>query len=164
MEFRLTILRIAAPILFSFISSWAAQGTAYAQPQQSITTVADVDAGGNVNAVGNVSAGTSSTTPGCVHLQDGASHDMGLCAPVSGFSGLLTLPSAPGSLGALLTADSTGTALTWTRTVRGVSPPPTAICGAGAGNGCTVAVAPSSTNNAGKITVSLGTGPAATAT
>ncbi|MFN7994945.1 MAG: hypothetical protein U0Q18_15165 [Bryobacteraceae bacterium] len=158
------ILRSAVPFLFSFVSGWVAQGTAYAQPQQSITTVADVDAGGNVNAVGTVSAGTSSTTPGCVHLQDGASHDMGICAPASGFSGLLTLPVSAGTLGAFITADITGTALTWTRTIRGVSPAPAAVCGAGAGTGCNISVTSSSTNNAGRITVFPGTGPTSEAT
>ncbi len=138
---------------------------AYGQTQQqNITTTADVDAGGNVNAMGTVNAGTSSTTPGCVHLQDGASHDMGICAPVAGFSGLLTLPSSAGTVGALLTTDSTGTALSWTRTLRGISAAPTATCGSGAGTGCSITLAPGSTNNSGKIMVTVGTSPASGAT
>jgi len=77
-----------------------------------LTTASDVDAGGNVNAAGSVYANTSSTVAGCLHLADtNGVHDMGICAPTSGFNGLLNLPSAAGAAGKALFSDGMGGSL-----------------------------------------------------
>ena len=54
-------------------------------------------------------------TPGCVHLADGTTHDMGVCAPSNGFNGLLTLPSAAGTAGQALTATGVNNGTQWTQ-------------------------------------------------
>ena len=61
----------------------------------SFSTSSNASINGSVYSTQNVYAGTSSSAPGCVHLSDtGQTHDMGVCAPASGFSGLLDLPAA----------------------------------------------------------------------
>ena len=61
----------------------------------SFSTSSNASINGSVYSTQNVYAGTSSSAPGCVHLSDsGQTHDMGICAPASGFSGLLDLPAA----------------------------------------------------------------------
>ena len=46
-------------------------------------------------------------TNGCVHMQDGAGHDMGLCAPPQGTNALVNLWSTPGSSGQVAASDGT---------------------------------------------------------
>jgi hypothetical protein len=67
----------------------------------SFSTSSSASINGSVYSTQNLYAGTASGAPGCVHLSDsGQTHDMGICAPASGFSGLLDLPAAgPLSLG-----------------------------------------------------------------
>lgn len=74
-----------------------------------LTTTSDVNAGGNVNASGNIYAHGGGTAAGCVHLSDThGAHDMGICAPNSGFNGLLSLPPAAGTAGQALLSDGAG--------------------------------------------------------
>ncbi|MGO4883081.1 MAG: beta strand repeat-containing protein [Bryobacteraceae bacterium] len=72
----------------------------------SVATTSDITAGGALTATGNVYANAGSNTAGCLHLSDtNAAHDMGLCAPSSGFNGLLNLWSAAGTAGQVTTTD-----------------------------------------------------------
>ncbi|HLY17011.1 MAG TPA: hypothetical protein VKR61_07290, partial [Bryobacteraceae bacterium] len=77
-----------------------------------LTTTSDVTAGGNLNAGGNVFANTGSSAAGCLHLADtNGAHDMGICAPSSGFNGLFSLPPAAGASGKALFSDGAGGSL-----------------------------------------------------
>jgi hypothetical protein len=79
-----------------------------------LSTTGDVDSGGNVNATGNIYANMGSTAAGCLHLADtNGAHDMGVCAPSSGFNGLWSLPPAAGTAGKALFSDGAGGSL-WT--------------------------------------------------
>jgi len=72
----------------------------------SLSTTSDVTAGGAVTAMGNVYANAGSSAAGCLHLADAnGAHDMGLCAPSSGFNGLLNLWSVAGTAGQVTTTD-----------------------------------------------------------
>jgi hypothetical protein len=72
----------------------------------SLTTTSGITAGGTLTATGNVYANTGSNVGGCLHLADtNGVHDMGLCAPSSGFNGLLNLWSAAGAAGQVTTSD-----------------------------------------------------------
>lgn len=72
----------------------------------SLATTSAITSGGSLTASGNVYANSGSNTAGCLHLSDtNAVHDMGLCAPSSGFNGLLNLWSAAGTAGQVTTTD-----------------------------------------------------------
>jgi hypothetical protein len=72
----------------------------------SLATTSAITSGGAVTANGNVYANTGSSAAGCLHLSDtNGAHDMGLCAPSSGFSGLLNLWAAAGTAGQVTTTD-----------------------------------------------------------
>ena len=65
-----------------------------------------LSATGDINAGGNVYANTASSAAGCLHLSDAnAAHDMGICAPSSGFNGLLNLPAAQGAANQVVGVD-----------------------------------------------------------
>ncbi|MGD0360275.1 MAG: hypothetical protein ABSC93_05370 [Bryobacteraceae bacterium] len=72
----------------------------------SLSATSDITAGGALTAAGNVYANSGSNAAGCLHLSDdNGAHDMGLCAPASGFNGLLNLWSAAGTAGQVTTSD-----------------------------------------------------------
>ena len=72
----------------------------------SLATTSDITLGGALTATGNVYANAGSSAAGCVHLSDAnGAHDMGLCAPSTGFNGLLNLWSAAGTAGQVTISD-----------------------------------------------------------
>ena len=88
-----------------------------------VTTMAstgDVNSGGNVNATGNVFANSTSSAAGCLHLSDANGvHDMGICAPSSGFNGLVNLMAAAGTSGQAITSDGAND-LVWSNVANSV--------------------------------------------
>lgn len=71
-----------------------------------LATTGDVSAGGNLNVAGNVFANSTSAAAGCLHLSDAnGAHDMGICAPSSGFNGLVNLMPTAGAAGQAITSD-----------------------------------------------------------
>ena len=88
-----------------------------------VTTLAstgDVNSGGNVNATGNVFANSTSAAAGCLHLSDANGvHDMGICAPSSGFNGLVNLMAAAGTSGQAITSDGAND-LVWSNVANSV--------------------------------------------
>jgi hypothetical protein len=124
----------------------------------SVATAGDVNPAGNLNATGNVNAGIGSTAAGCVHLSDAnAVHDMGVCAPASGFNGMFTLPPVAGTTGQVLALNTSG-GTSWLSTLRGTSATPTLVAGAAAGTSPATSVI--GTNNSGKFTITIGSSPA----
>jgi hypothetical protein len=72
----------------------------------SLATTSGISSGGALTANGNVYANAGSNAAGCLHLADANGvHDMGICAPSSGFNGLLNLWSAAGTAGQVTTTD-----------------------------------------------------------
>jgi len=79
----------------------------------SLAATSSITSGGALTASGNVYANAGSNAAGCLHLSDtNGVHDMGLCAPSSGFNGLLNLWSAAGTAGQATTTDGSNN-LVW---------------------------------------------------
>jgi hypothetical protein len=71
-----------------------------------LTTAGNMTSGGTVTATGDVYANSGSNVPGCLHLSDANGvHDMGICAPSSGFNGQFNLWTASGASGQVATTD-----------------------------------------------------------
>jgi len=72
----------------------------------SLTTAGNMTTGGALTATGDVYANSGSTVPGCLHLSDANGvHDMGICAPSSGFNGQFNLWTGSGAFGQVATTD-----------------------------------------------------------
>ena len=71
-----------------------------------LTTTSNITSGGTLTAVGNIYANSGSSASGCLHLSDAnGAHDMGICAPSSGFNGQFNLWTSSGSSGQVATTD-----------------------------------------------------------
>lgn len=85
-----------------------------------LATTNDIVSGGALTATGDVIANEGSNAPGCLHLSDAnGAHDMGLCAPSAGFTGLVTLWNAAGAAGQVAISDGANS-LQWS-TLGGVT-------------------------------------------
>ncbi|HXM44140.1 MAG TPA: hypothetical protein VN924_23090 [Bryobacteraceae bacterium] len=72
----------------------------------SLATTGNVTSGGTLTATGGVYANIGANVPGCLHLSDANSvHDMGVCAPSSGFNGQFNLWTGSGASGQVATTD-----------------------------------------------------------